>query len=129
VRTTRDVMIVEDDDDIRAMMALVLEVGGFEVIEASNGVEALRLLREGPLPALVLLDLMMPGLNGADVLTRIRHDPRLAHLAVVVVSGDSNAHRLARNHGADACLFKPVDAAKLLEVARHPPLSAQHYQG
>jgi CheY-like chemotaxis protein len=115
------VLLVEDDEDIRAMMAMVLELDGFQVTEAADGIEALRLLRENPPPYLVLLDLMMPGLNGADVLQRIRRDPRLAHLPVVVVSGDSNARKLADRLGADACLFKPVDVRTLLEVARHPP--------
>ena len=112
------VLVVEDDDDIREMLSLVLEVGGCRVTQAADGVQALELLRRRELPSLVLLDLMMPGLNGADVLAVMRHDSRLKGLPVVVISGDSNARALAEHGGASACLLKPIDAGALLRLTR-----------
>jgi CheY-like chemotaxis protein len=112
-----DVLVVEDDDDIREMLAMVLEIGGCRVIQAADGHEALRKLDEH-LPSLIVLDLMMPNLSGADVLARIRHDPRLRRLPVLVVSGDGNARRLAMQSGADGCLLKPVEAPALLELTK-----------
>jgi CheY-like chemotaxis protein len=67
---------------------------------------------------------MMPVLSGTEVLSLIRHDPRLRKLPVLVVSGGGDARRLAMKCGADACLEKPVDAQALLqttrELANHP---------
>jgi CheY-like chemotaxis protein len=115
-----EVLVVEDDDDIREMLSLVLEMGGCQVMRAADGREALRQLLDngGHLPSLVLLDLMMPHVSGADVLSFIRRDPRLRHLPVLVISGDGNARRLAMQSGADGCLLKPVEATVLLALTK-----------
>jgi CheY-like chemotaxis protein len=113
-----DVLVVEDDDDIREMLALVLELADCRVTQASDGRDAMRVLARRELPSLVLLDLMMPNLSGVEVLALIRHDPRLQHLPVVVISGDANARNLALRSGASACLLKPLDAGALVDLTR-----------
>jgi CheY-like chemotaxis protein len=80
------VLVVDDDNDLRPTVSELLQEEGYETAEASNGREALALLRSGTLPAVVLLDIMMPGLDGMDVLREMRADPVLRHVPVLVLS-------------------------------------------
>lgn len=106
-------MIVEDDVDIRELFADVLEAGGYRVVQAGNGREALDLLRAGAAPALILLDLMMPVMSGAELLDILRHDPELARVPVVIVS----AFAEGTVEGVKRFVQKPVTAALLQEIA------------
>jgi chemosensory pili system protein ChpA (sensor histidine kinase/response regulator) len=113
------ILIVDDDADIREVLTLVLDLDGRPVIEASDGIEALARIRQTSGIALVLLDLMMPNMNGADVLRVMKHDPQLASIPVLLLSGDRHAQDIAEELGADGCLGKPVDLPVLLrEVHR-----------
>jgi CheY-like chemotaxis protein len=115
------VLIVEDDDDIRADLTSILRLKGFAVEEAANGRDALTRLRDGVPPCLVVLDLMMPVMNGWELRGAMREDPVLAPIPVVVVSGvgrigDDDFKSL----DPAAVLVKPFELAKLLElVARY----------
>jgi CheY-like chemotaxis protein len=80
------VLIVEDDDDVREMLAMLLRGENYEVMTATNGAEALNVMRHRR-PCLVLLDLMMPVLDGFQVLARMTADPRLATVPVVILTG------------------------------------------
>jgi CheY-like chemotaxis protein len=117
------VLIVEDDDDIRADLMAILRVKGFDVAEALNGAEALALLRAGPTPCLVVLDLMMPVMNGWELRAAMRADEFLRTIPVVVLTG---AGRLSAAEvaalDAVAVLVKPFELSQLFElVARHCP--------
>jgi CheY-like chemotaxis protein len=117
------VLVVDDDADIREVVGLVLESYGFFAKSAADGVEALARAKEAPHPALILLDLMMPNLSGADVLVALRADPETARIPVVVMSGDVSATSQASALGADACLAKPVDLDRLVSTVErfvHP---------
>jgi CheY-like chemotaxis protein len=81
-----NILIVEDDEDIRAAMAELLESEGFEVAVASNGKEGLEVLGQIGPPCLVLLDLMMPVMNGEDFLRQVRKDPALDLIPVIIVT-------------------------------------------
>jgi CheY-like chemotaxis protein len=82
------VLVVDDDDDLRETLALLLARSGREVLTAANGAEALQVLQANPArPCLVLLDLMMPVLDGFQVLARMTADPRLATVPVVILTG------------------------------------------
>ena len=117
------VLVVDDDPDIREILALVLEVHGITAIEAGSGMEALARLRAAGHVDLVLLDLMMPGMNGAEVLATMKIDPALADIPVVIVSGDASAAEVGRRLAAAGCLMKPIDAERLLrEIRRHVDL-------
>jgi CheY-like chemotaxis protein len=82
----RPILVVEDDESIRESLRDVLELEGFSVVQADNGRSALDLLEAGLAPSLVLLDLMMPVMNGLQLLARLRASQMFASLAVIIVS-------------------------------------------
>ena len=112
VATTRFVLIVDDDPDLLDVTSFVIENEGMAVETARNGEEALALLGTGRLPALVLLDLMMPVMNGWEFLTAVANDPGLQELPVVVLT----AAERAQIPGALEVLSKPMDLKELLRV-------------
>ncbi|MCZ7687578.1 MAG: response regulator [Sandaracinaceae bacterium] len=98
---------------------MVLAGAGYAPITARDGREALARMRAS-LPRLVLLDLMMPGMNGWEFRAAQRSDPALAHVPVVVMTGDGNASGKATALHASGCLQKPIDVSRLLRtVAEH----------
>jgi CheY-like chemotaxis protein len=80
------ILVVDDDADIREVLSEVLIESGHEVVTASNGLEALRILREGWRPCMVLLDLMMPVMDGYLFLQERKHDPALATIPITVIT-------------------------------------------
>ena len=108
------VMLVEDSADIREMMTAALQLAGLRVLTAPNGQAALTILQDRPPPCLILLDLMMPIMNGWELDAALKRDPRLATVPVIVVSALSED--LASPVGATEYFAKPVDIDKLLEV-------------
>jgi CheY-like chemotaxis protein len=107
------VMIVDDDPGLSASIQSVLEGAGYRVYRASNGAEALELLgRVDPLPALILLDLAMPIMNGEEMLRALRAVHALAAIPVTVVTGSSRQ----KPEGASALLRKPIDVDALLRI-------------
>lgn len=110
-----DVLIVDDDVDIRETVEEILASEGFEVATARNGAEALEKLREG-LPRLILLDLFMPVMDGAEFRQQQMQDPEVAPIPVVVVSAAAGLEeRIARLDVADH-LEKPLDIEHLFDV-------------
>lgn len=120
----RGVMVVEDDDDIRETMEQVLDDHDIPVMSAANGAIALAQLRAAAEPpCVILLDMMMPVMDGREFRTRQQADPALAHIPVVVVSAHVTGDRAAAEMQADGYLKKPCDLAALLaEINRflHP---------
>jgi CheY-like chemotaxis protein len=117
-----DVLVVEDEDDIRELLVLLLSMEGLEVESARDGLEALAAVRHGARPAVILLDLMMPRMSGGDFLRARRRDPELARVPTVIVSGDPEAARTGARLGADGLVMKPLDLDELLhEVHRFVP--------
>jgi CheY-like chemotaxis protein len=110
------ILIVEDDDDIRRSLADVLEHRGYPVALAHNGLEALEYLRSAPQPPrLILLDLMMPVMDGWQFCAAQREDPTLATIPVVVLSAVTNLRQNAASlHVADY-LPKPIELPQLLK--------------
>lgn len=113
------ILVVEDEQDIREAMGSLLEMEGFQVLTAANGSEALRQLREpGPRPSLILLDLMMPVMNGWAFIAERDKDPALSPIPVVVVSGMHGTEAAAASLHAVACVRKPLQAETLIDLAR-----------
>jgi CheY-like chemotaxis protein len=116
--SVKGVLIVEDNVDTRDSLAFLLRHEGYQVSTAANGQEALDRLRAGPRPGVILLDLLMPTMDGWEVSNRLGQDPALASIPVVVVSGVGDCpEKLASLHPA-ACLAKTADLATLLDTVR-----------
>lgn len=114
----QSVLVVDDDEDINSVVRLALEDHGHEVHTARNGLEAYSLLTLGTCsPRLILLDLMMPEMNGAEFLAKLRADPQFYSIPVVVMSAHATATE--KVVGAQALLRKPFDLMKLLELVDH----------
>jgi CheY-like chemotaxis protein len=115
----RQVMVVDDDADIRETLGDLLVDEGYEVESAAGGREALELLRNGARPGVILLDLMMPEMNGWQFRAAQLDDPALAGVPVVVVSALSDVAGRASALGVPY-LAKPIDLDQLLStVARY----------
>lgn len=112
------ILVVEDDYDIRDALSDILEDEGYGVFCVENGREALEWLGEHPAPALILLDLMMPGFDGFRFREVQRADPALARIPVVVLTADRRAHEHQADLEAAGYLTKPVDLDELLDVVR-----------
>jgi two-component system chemotaxis response regulator CheY len=117
------VLIVDDSAMARIIIRRCLEIAGgrdWEFVEAGDGEAALTILREGRVDMLVT-DLNMPTLDGAALLRRVRASPKLANLAVVVVTSDNGtatSQRLAE-YGASAVLLKPLSPPRVAEALAH----------
>jgi CheY-like chemotaxis protein len=107
------VMIVEDDPDTRDMLERFLELEGFEVRTAANGLLALESLQNDSALSVILLDLMMPVMNGWQFREAQASDPKLAGIPVVVVTAAGTRGDIPAIE-ADAWLSKPVDLDRLL---------------
>ena len=108
------VLIVDDEEDIRSLMASILRMHGYQVDLAADGAAALALLRDGSHPALILLDLMMPGVNGWELLDQLHADAKLRTIPVVLVSGAGDLETRAVSLGAAGYLRKPFDLESLV---------------
>jgi CheY-like chemotaxis protein len=113
---SQPILLVDDDSDLRESLALLLVLKGYEVITASDGREALQTLHGGPRPCLIVLDLMMPEMDGLQFRRAQLEDPALAMIPVVLCSGYPTAPHVAEQLGALACFEKPFDVQLLLSV-------------
>ncbi|HWA26137.1 MAG TPA: response regulator [Lacunisphaera sp.] len=105
------ILVIDDDKDIRVLITEILDQSGYEVFTAASGQQGLELAAQ-MVPNLIILDLMMPGMDGWTVLTKLQHKPALADTPVIILSGASGLE-MAMSLGAAAVLFKPVDAYQL----------------
>jgi len=111
------VLTIEDQADIRRLIRMTLEFKGFRVIEASNGPDGLTLARSGR-PDLILLDVMMPGMDGLTVSRTLLADPALRHIPVVMLSalGAAGDVEAGKATGVADYLVKPFSPWQLLEL-------------
>jgi eukaryotic-like serine/threonine-protein kinase len=112
------VLVVDDNPGVREVMANALGSQGYRVSKAADGREALELLRRGPLPDLILLDLMMPGMDGWEFLRERRHDAALAAVPVIIVSALNEDQARAVALGVAGHLQKPVELEDLGAAVR-----------
>jgi CheY-like chemotaxis protein len=114
------ILIVDDDNDVRSALSEMLEEEGFAVEGAPNGREALARLRSGiARPAVILLDLMMPGMDGWDFRTEQMRDPALAAVPVVIVSASGFSRESIRTQFRPAAyIAKPIERGELLDAIR-----------
>jgi DNA-binding response OmpR family regulator len=111
------VLVVDDDPQVLKLLQVNFELEGYDVVTATNGEDALEHVR-GDSPDVVVCDVMMPGIDGLEVVRRLRADPETVTLPLVVVS--AKAQRADVSHGlqlgADAYVTKPFDPSELLGV-------------
>ncbi len=114
---THTVLTIEDQPDIRRLIRMTLEFKGFEVLEASTG-EAGLASAQSSRPDLVLLDVLMPGIGGLSAAERLRGDPALRHIPIVMLSALGSASDIdaGLETGASAYLTKPFSPVALLDL-------------
>lgn len=112
------VLVVEDEPENRLFIGLMLRTEGYEVLEAEDGPSALDLLAREEHPELILLDVMMPGLNGWQVFERLRADPRWTQIPVVMLTALAQRSDVERavELGVDGYLTKPFEPADLIHT-------------
>jgi len=113
----RRVLVVDDDRDLRELLAAMLTSAGFEVLTAENGAAALSVLRT-VIPDLIVLDLMMPVMNGWQFREAQSAVPDYSRIPVVCLSGHHAARHQASTLGITACVVKPFEIDELLGVVQ-----------
>jgi DNA-binding response OmpR family regulator len=110
----RTVLIVEDEADLAGLLSDVLRAAGYDVVLTTAGRAAARAVELSP--SAIVLDYLMPGLNGTQVIQQIRSSMSPNAPPVILVTGLSNARELAEEAGADAYLRKPFDVDRFVQV-------------
>jgi CheY-like chemotaxis protein len=112
MKTLKDIMLVEDEPHIREVTKLILaKLGGFNVITCDSGTQALGKLEERPLPQLILLDVMMPGMDGPSTLEKIRQIPEALKIPVIFLTAKVQTHEIEQytSMGVIGILTKPFN--------------------
>jgi DNA-binding response OmpR family regulator len=109
------VLVVDDEEEIREVLRLTLALAGYDVREAEDGKRALASVEVDP-PDLIILDVLMPGMNGFEVCRQVRGDSRSAHVPILMLSAKTDARSRAEglHAGATAYLTKPIAADQLI---------------
>jgi CheY-like chemotaxis protein len=113
--TCRNILLIEDDVDIRSILRDALEWEGYGVYTASNGKEGMEILPEMPAPCLILLDLMMPVMNGWEFADALESDRAYADIPIVTLSAFSDPEKQIRANGS---IKKPVNLDVLFALVR-----------
>jgi CheY-like chemotaxis protein len=116
--SAKHILFIEDESDLRPALTVLLELKGYRVDWAGDGHEALEHLRRGDRPNLILLDLVLPGMDGWEFRREQSRDPDLAGIPVVLVSADDDLPRSATALGARGYLEKPVGLDELVRAVR-----------
>jgi CheY-like chemotaxis protein len=114
----KSILVIEDDPATRDAVAIVLQDEGYAVTGVANGQEALLHLRRTAPPDLILLDLMMPVMNGWEFRKQQTKEPALKSIPVMIVSADTGVPQKAAALGAVDYLIKPIDLDKLLAAVQ-----------
>jgi len=119
-RTPRSVMVVDDSPTIRKLVGMTMSKNGYRVVEAGDGEEALEQIRTEGAPDLVLVDVVMPGMDGLTLCKRIRQDPATAQVPVIILSAYDGVLDKVRGKmaGSDRYLTKPFEPAALVRAVR-----------
>ncbi len=114
-RSTKTILLVDDEANLRILVRTTLDVAEYRIIEATDGTTALDLARQQR-PDLLVLDWMMPGLNGIEVVQALRQDSTTAHIPIIMLSarGQATDQERGRSMGISAYLVKPFSPLELL---------------
>lgn len=113
----RTILVVEDYEDVRQMLRILLEYENFSVLEASTGAEALKIVKSGR-PDVILMDLALPGFDGFETIRRIRKIDGFQNTPIVILSAYSAplVYETARRAGIDFFMTKPIDFDELADL-------------
>ncbi|HLG18633.1 MAG TPA: response regulator [Bdellovibrionota bacterium] len=114
----KSILVLEDDPTIRLALAELFKMEGFAAEMAEHGMDALRRIKNGYRPCLIILDLMMPNMDGIQFMDEIRRIPGAADTPVVVLSGDGRAKEKIAGRKVAETITKPVDIDRLIDLAR-----------
>jgi two-component system, chemotaxis family, chemotaxis protein CheY len=117
------IMLIEDDFVLRGSLATLLDTEGYRVESAANALDALRRLERPPKPSLILLDIMLPYMDGLEFRAMQRRTTEIADIPVVVITAVGIRREVADEHDLRYAFFKPLDRPRLIETIRHlcPP--------
>jgi CheY-like chemotaxis protein len=113
---SKSILLIEDDTDVREVLSLLLSDQGYDVACAEDGQEALTYLHAGLKPSIILLDLMMPGMNGYEFRDRQRREPAIASIPVIILSASGNVAQRTKGLDVAVALEKPVAFEKLCKA-------------
>jgi CheY-like chemotaxis protein len=115
----RTILVVEDCEDVRRMLTVLLESEHFRVLEAATGAEALKAINSGR-PDLILMDLALPGFDGLETIRRIRKIDGFQNTPIIVLTAYSgpSIHETARRAGTNYLMTKPIDFDELQELLK-----------
>jgi two-component system, response regulator, stage 0 sporulation protein F len=117
--TTPTILVIDDEEGIRALLRMILEGAGYKVLEAANGREGIDLYRRS-LSDVIITDIDMPELNGLDMILELTHEFLDAKvIAMSGVGGDNNALDMAKLLGARRIMQKPFSMPRLLDAVRY----------
>ncbi len=116
---TQKILVVDDDEHILRSLSQYLELEDFDVVSASSGPEALQLFEQEK-PDLLVLDVMMPGMDGFQVLESLRQNPETAHVPVLMLTARDQHNDILKGYqmGATSYLVKPFNLDELVEAIR-----------
>ncbi|MFH1800790.1 MAG: response regulator [Candidatus Omnitrophota bacterium] len=115
----KKILIIDDEPQILLLSSLRLKANGYAVTTASSGDQGLK-KAEKEMPDLILLDQVMPGMDGGEVLDHLKEDPLMKHIPVLMFTADVKKVKVveAQKRGAAGCLFKPFSPEELLEKVK-----------
>jgi CheY-like chemotaxis protein len=113
---TKQILVVEDDTSIRELLVELLESEGYAVASAINGLEGIKYLQSQQIPDLILIDLMMPVMDGYSFRSEQLKNSKWASIPTVVMSAEANAKEKMKNFNITAFLSKPVELDTILKT-------------
>jgi CheY-like chemotaxis protein len=123
------ILIIDDDDGVRQLLAIFLTYKGYSAVSVTNGAEALHHLQHTPAPPeLILLDLTMPVMDGNTFCHHQQRQPRLAGIPIVVLSGAADMQEQSPTLPVAACLPKPINFDNLLILVEHHCQQSRQYE-
>lgn len=115
MESEKKILVIDDEPDMVSYLSTFLSDEGFDVVVAYNGIDGLARTREER-PNLITLDITMPGMSGIEVLTKLRRDPDLSHIPIIIITGVAGFRELTDHRGVrppEEFLQKPVDLEAL----------------
>ena len=112
-KVSNRILLVDDDPDIGIMIKIMLEYHGYSVVAIERGEKAESLIRTDQFE-LLIMDMLLSGMNGTEICARLKQDPSLSHIPVIMISAHPNAKEICLDAGAEDFISKPFDMKDLL---------------